>query len=58
MTDFTKIRWANQNVILVTTIDNFNNRLPILILDSRDIQRLNNEWGTPFTQNKKGEYDE
>ena len=50
MTDFTKIRWANQNVILITTTDNFNNRLPILILDSRDIQRLNNEWDTPFSQ--------
>ena len=42
--DFTKIRWAGSNCILITTIDNHNSRLPILILSEYDIEELNKEW--------------
>ena len=44
MTDFTKIRWAGTEHILITTSDNHNPRLPILILDANDIKKLNKEW--------------
>tara|TARA_Y100000034_G_C6890225_1_gene409401 strand:- start:2219 stop:2377 length:159 start_codon:yes stop_codon:yes gene_type:complete len=44
MTDFTKIRWAGSNCILITLTDNHNPRLPILILDAYDIEKLNKEW--------------
>ena len=42
--DFTKIRWAGTNCILVTSTDNHNPRLPILILDKDDIEKLIKEW--------------
>ena len=41
---FTKIRWAGEDCILVTEIDNHNPRLPILILTNNDILKLNKEW--------------
>ena len=44
MTSFTKIRWAGQNCILVTSTENHNCRLPILILDNNDIEKINEEW--------------
>ena len=40
--DFTKIRWANGNYILITERGQFST--PILILDDFEIKRLNDEW--------------
>jgi len=42
--DFTKIKWAGDEHILITTTDNHNCRLPILILDKNDIRKLLQEW--------------
>ena len=39
---FTKVRWAGSDCILVT--DNQHCRKPLLILDERDIKRLNEEF--------------
>ena len=44
MVDFTKIRWAGIECILITITGNHNPKLPILILDNKDIDRLNKEW--------------
>lgn len=44
MVDFTKIKWAGSDCILVTLRDNHNPRLPILLLDTHDINKLNREW--------------
>jgi len=40
--DFTKIRWAGSDCILVTIREHC--REPLLILDKRDIKKLNEEW--------------
>lgn len=45
MVDFTKIRWAGTPCILITSTDNHNPKLPILILEKSDIDKLNKEWG-------------
>jgi hypothetical protein len=44
MIHFTKIKWAGEEAILVTATENHNCRLPILILDKNDIERLNLEF--------------
>ena len=44
MIDFTKIKWAGSECILITARHDHNPRLPILILDNNDIDRLNKEW--------------
>ena len=50
-TNFTKIKWAGQDCILVTTTNNHNPKLPILLLDKYDIEQLNKE----FAKEVKGE---
>ena len=40
--DFTKIKWAGSDHILVTCRDHA--REPILLLDVNDIKRLNKTW--------------
>ncbi|GAF84098.1 unnamed protein product [marine sediment metagenome] len=42
MVDFTKIRWAGSDCILITEREHA--REPILILDGNDIKKLNDEW--------------
>jgi hypothetical protein len=42
--DFTKIRWAGEEVLLVTTTESNNPRIPILILTKQDIEKLNKEF--------------
>ena len=44
MTDFTKIKWAGEDCILITTSENHNARLPILILTKYDIEKIIKEW--------------
>ena len=44
MTDFTKIKWAGTEYILITTTDNHNPKIPLLLLDKYDIEKLNKEW--------------
>ena len=40
--DFTKIKWAGIDCILITIRE--HTREPVLILEKADIQRLNEEW--------------
>ncbi len=40
--DFTKVKWAGMDCILITIREKA--REPILILDKADIQRLNEAW--------------
>ena len=40
--DFTKIRWAGSDCILVTVREHC--REPVLILDANDIKELKKEW--------------
>ena len=47
MTDFTKIRWAGTDCILVTSTDNHNPRIPLLILEKTDIDKILQEWENP-----------
>ena len=42
MIDFTKIRWAGEDCILITEREHA--REPLLILDANDIKRLIKEW--------------
>ncbi len=41
-TDFTKIKWAGSDCILVTIRE--HSREPVLILDSYEIEQLIKEW--------------
>ena len=41
-TDFTKVKWAGSECILVTIRE--NNRIPVLILTKEDINNLLNIW--------------
>ena len=41
--NFTKIKWAGEDCILVTETDKHCSR-PILILNKTDIEDLNDEW--------------
>ena len=40
--DFTKIKWAGMDCILITIREKAKE--PVLILDKADIDRLNKEW--------------
>ena len=49
--DFTKIRFAGEDMIMITIREKA--REPILLLDKRDILKLNDEWESKGEQNGK-----
>jgi hypothetical protein len=49
--DFTKIRFAGEDMIMITIREKA--REPILLLDSRDILKLNDEWNSQENTGEK-----
>jgi hypothetical protein len=44
--NFTKIRWAGEECILITSTNNHECRVPLLILSRRDIDEILNKINT------------